>query len=392
MAAASVAREGRRQRIGLVASHAPSLLLFRADLIRAMLQKGHDVLCLAPDFEGPAQAELERIGATIGHYPLERTGLNALADFGSVRALSEIFGRWQPDVVCGYTPKPAIYATLAAHQAKVPRIVPMITGLGYAFTGAGTIKSRLVRRVSLTLYARALARCHGVIFHNSDDRAVLRDAGVLPASLASFVVGGSGVDLDRFHALPFPEAEAGLVFLMIARLLKNKGVLEFCEAAQALRNQGAKARFVLAGPPETGPSGFPVERLKAFAGAVDYVGPQSQVHALIAGCHVYVLPSHGEGLPRTVLEAMAVGRPIITTTARGCRDTVEPGVNGVTVPVGNVSALAEAMKGMLARPDLLPAMAAASRRIVSERFDVRLVTQHMLTAFGLSDNQRMAPE
>jgi glycosyltransferase involved in cell wall biosynthesis len=377
-----------RRRIALIASHAPSLPLFRGELIRTLVQNGHTVLCLAPEFEPALVSELGRLGAVCQSYPLDRTGMDIRADIRSLRSLTDVLRQWHPDIVCGYTPKPAIYGSLAAHRAGIARIVPMITGLGYAFTGNPSLKSKLVQHASLVLYARALARSHGVIFHNADDRALLLQAGALPSALPSFVVGGSGVDLDRFQARPFPDSDtqfgSGLVFLMMARLVKYKGVLEFCDAARMLRQRGAKARFVLAGPAESGPAGVPIAHIEAYADAVDYVGPQNNVPALLASCHVYVLPSHGEGLPRSVLEAMAIGRPIITTTARGCRDTVQPGINGVTVPVGDTKALADAMQAMVARPDLLPAMAAASRRIVSERFDVRLVIQQMLTAFGLA--------
>lgn len=385
MPAASRASQSRRRRVILVASHAPSLPLFRGDLIRAIAGHGHEVLCLAPDYDSTTEAEVQRLGAATGHYRLERTGLSPRADLASLRALTAAITDWRADVVCGYTPKPAVYASLAAHRAGVARIVPMITGLGYAFNSGGSLKARAVRQIALMLYARAFARCHGVIFHNADDAALLQQAGALPPAVPGFVVGGSGVDLERFHALPFPPPSEGIVFLMIARLVRYKGVVEFCEAARALKARSARARFILAGPPETGPAGVPLDIVQGYADAVDYVGPQTDVHGLLARCHVYVLPSHGEGLPRTVLEAMAVGRPVITTTARGCRDTVVDGVNGRLVPVGDSEALSEAMRTMLMRPDLLPGMAAASRRMVTERFDVRLVTGQMLAALGLND-------
>ena len=372
------------KRVALVASHAPSLLLFRRPLIEAIGARGHEVLALAPDIAPGTKAALEDLGATPVEIPLSRTGLNPIADLATLNALTGLFRKHRPDVVMGYTPKPSIYASLAAARANVPRIVPMVTGLGYAFLDGGGVKAGLIRRLTTALYARAFAASHCAIFHNADDRAVLAKAGCLPGSLPTVVVSGSGVDLDYFAARPMPPLERELTFLMIARLVRYKGIAEYCAAAEMVKSQRPDTRFLLAGPEETGPAGFPISELKTGASAVDYLGPVDDVRPLLAQAHIYVLPSYGEGMPRTVLEALATARPIITTDARGCRETVVAGKNGMLVAPQSAGALAEAMSAMADRADALAAMGRESRRLAETTFDVTKVNAAMLEALGLS--------
>jgi glycosyltransferase involved in cell wall biosynthesis len=370
------------RRVVLVASFAPSLLNFRGPLVRELLARGHEVHCLAPDFDAPVRDEVESWGAATGDYPLERTGLNPLADLASLRSLTSRLRALRPDVVMGYTPKPAIYASLAARRARVPRVVPMITGLGYAFlddgSGRAGARRRVVRGVMGSLYGLALRASDAVVFHNQDDRDLLAARGIVPKGLAMHVVSGSGVDLAHYARQPLPAIADGLTFLMIARLVRDKGVREYCEAARIARRAAPRARFLLAGPEESGPAGFGARELGQWSDAVEYLGHAADVRPLLSRCHAYVLPSYGEGMPRTVLEAMAAGRPIITTDARGCRETVEDGVNGCLVPVADAGALAEAMLSLLRRPDLIAAMAEASRRKAESRFDVALVNRAMI--------------
>lgn len=369
---------GPPKRVMLIASHAPSLIIFRSHLIRALVSRGHDVLCLAPDFSGDVRTQVLALGAKTADYPLSRRGLNPLHDLKSLRALLVEMRSFKPDIVMGYTPKPAVYGSIAARLARVPRIVPMITGLGYAFLGRSH-RDRAVQFASRQLYARALRSSHSAIFHNKDDQRQLLHAKVIPAGLSTHVVGGSGVDLKAFSETPLPAATNGLTFLMIARLLKYKGVIEFCEAARKVRKSSPAARFVLVGPEEPGPGGLTAAHMAHWQDCVTYVGPQADVRSYLAQCHVFVLPSYdGEGLPRTVLEAMAIGRPIITTDARGCRETVDERVNGCLVPVGDANALAEAMTSFVRRPDQLTAMARASRQKAARMFDVEIVTRDML--------------
>ncbi|MGI9405336.1 MAG: glycosyltransferase family 4 protein [Hyphomicrobiaceae bacterium] len=373
------------KRVAFVASYAPSLTLFRGSLIRRIVSLGNSVACIAPDFDEATETQLVDWGAELHTVPLSRTGLNPLADLATTRALTHLFREWGPDVVMGYTPKPAIYASLAARKAGVPHIVPMITGLGYAYLEGGGIKRTIIRQITTRLYARALAASHGVIFHNSDDAQVLIDLRIVPDDLAVTVTRGSGVDLDHYEVEPLPQLEGGVTFLMIARLVRYKGVAEYCDAARILKERGVKARCLLVGPPEAGPAGYPVSELERHADTMTWLGPSDDVRAHLRDAHVYVLPSYGEGMPRTVLEALATGRAIITTDTRGCRETVSEGVNGHLVLVGDATALADAMERLTAQPELIASMGAESRKLAKREFDVAGVNATMLEALGLDD-------
>ncbi|MDH3578995.1 MAG: glycosyltransferase family 4 protein [Hyphomicrobiales bacterium] len=373
------------KRIAFVASYAPSLTLFRGSLIRKIISLGHSLACVAPDFDQTTETQLVDWGAEPHRVPLSRTGLNPLADLASARALLRLFRAWSPDVVMGYTPKPAIYASLAARKAGVPHIVPMITGLGYAYLEGGGIKRTIVRAITTRLYARALAASHGVIFHNRDDAQLLSDLAIVPDDLAVTITRGSGVDLDHYAHAPLPPLEGGVTFLMIARLVRYKGVAEYCAAARILKERGIKARCLLVGPPEAGPAGYPVSELERHADAVSWLGPSDDVRRHLKDTHVYVLPSYGEGMPRTVLEALATGRAIITTDTRGCRETVSEGVNGLLVPVGDAKALADAMERMASQPEEIASMAAESRKLAEAEFDVAGVNATMLEALDLDE-------
>lgn len=369
--------------VAIVASHAPSLINFRGPLLAELRARGNRVLAIAPDFDAATTARLEALRIDRREIALARTGLDPIADWRSVRQLTALFAETKPDVVTGYTPKAAIYSAIAGRSAGVPAVVPMVTGLGYAFLQQRSLKIFAVRQATKALYARAFKASDAVIFQNEDDLATLRGLGLLPEGLPAHIVAGSGVDLDAFPACPLPSLEGGIDFLMIARLVRYKGVFEFCEAARALRARGAQARFRLIGGVESGPAAFKPAEIARFGDAVEYLGPRTDIAAQIAAAHIYVLPSYGEGMPRTVLEALAVGRPVITTDVAGCRSTVLPGVNGTLVPPRDAEALRQAMEGFLKRPDRIAPMAAASRRRAEAVYDVRLVTAATIAALGL---------
>ena len=372
------------KKVAIVASYGPSLINFRGELIRGMCAAGHEVHCLAPEFDRETVEALRAFGAATMTYPLARTGTNPLDDLKTLKSLTQIFGTLKPDVVMGYTPKPAIYSTIAGYRAGASHVVPMLTGLGYAFLEGGGKRSTLIRKSSEFLYRRAFKRANGVIFHNEDDYEHLRSFGIIPPTLPVHVVQGSGVDIEQFPFTPLPPMTDEIIFLMIARLVKYKGVREYCMAASAIKREYPNTRWLLAGPEEEGPAGFPVETLNSFGGAVEYLGPVSDVQSLYAqGSHVFVLPSYGEGMPRTVLEAMSTGRPIITTDARGCRNTVDEVVNGRLVPIREWQPLADAMEFYIKHPDLMASMGRASRQKVERNYDLRLVNRDMMRILGL---------
>ena len=371
------------QRFLLIASYAPSLLGFRGPLIAALQQSGLRVHVAAPGLP-PGDAlrqQLESLGVVAHDIPLQRTGMHPLRDLVSLWALWRLMRRVRPAHVLGYTVKPVIYGTLAAWLARAPRRFALITGLGYAFT-AQRARSRLGRLVQ-RLYALALARAHGVFFQNPDDAALFRQLGLLSTDAAVCVVNGSGVDVAAFAPTPLPAG--GPHFLLIARLLGDKGVREYAQAAATVRSQHPAARFTLVGWIDDNPDAIAQHELDAWvaSGTVDYAGRLQDVRPAIAACSVYVLPSYREGTPRTNLEAMAMGRAIITTDAPGCRETVVDGDNGFLVPVKAVDALAGAMLRFVEDPALAARMGARSRAVAEDRYDVHKVNAVMLRAMGL---------
>ena len=363
-------------RIAFVASHAPSLINFRGALIASLAQAGHEVIAFSPNADDATIQRLAELGASHESYPLQRTGTDPQADLETLRALTQAFTRLRPDVVFSYTVKPVVWGTLAATLAGVPRRVAMVTGLGHAFIESQARKTSTAAVVH-ALYAFALRFAHRVIFHNDDDRRLFTERHLVPDDGRAVVVNGSGVDISRFEPAPLPAGP--LRFLLVARLLKEKGILEYVEAARIVRAKHPDVVFELVGPADDNPSGISEAQARAWhdQGVIEYAGPLQDVRPAFARCHVYTLPSWREGMPRTNLEAMGVGRALLTTDVPGCRQTLRQGENGRLVPARDPHALAAACEWFIQNPDALPAMGQASRRLALERFDVRPVNEAM---------------
>jgi len=375
-------RSELRMRVLVLGGFADSLINFRGELLRSLRGRGCEVIACAPDASPQVRQALAGMGVEYRHAPLARAGLNPLADMASLWRLRRLLRELKPDVFLGYTIKPVIYGSLAAASAGVPRIYSMITGLGYAFSARGA-KAKAVGWLAIRLYRRALMVNERVFFQNPDDMAMFRELGIMKPGQRSVMIPGSGVDIDEFRPAPFPKE---MSFLLIARLLRQKGIAEYAEAARRIRQGHPHVRFRLAGWLDEGPDSISEIKLRAWVdeGTLEYLGRLDDVRPALADSSVYVLPSYREGMPRTVLEAMAMGRPIITSDAPGCRLTVNPGENGYLVPVGNAEALADAMERFILEPDCISGMGAASRRLAEERFDVRIVNTIILKAMGLN--------
>lgn len=368
----------------LIASFPDSLIKFRGPLLRALVAKGLRVHVAAPDLSSATAIsdELAAMGVQVHEIGLRRTGTNPLADLRTVAELRRLMVRIKPDYVLGYTIKPVIYGSIAAWLARVPYRFALVTGLGYAFTGEASGKRGLLRKLIQRLYRFGLSRTHKVFFQNPDDEALFRNLHLLPASISSRVVNGSGVDVADYAVARLPENPA---FLLIARLLGDKGVREYARAAQEIRARFPAVRFRLVGWIDDNPDAIAQQELDDWteSGALEFVGKVSDVRPAIAECSVYVLPSYREGTPRTVLEAMAMGRPVITTDAPGCRETVEDGKNGFLVPVQAVDELVEAMVRFIETPELTARMGERSRQIAEEKYDVHKVNKFMLKEMGI---------
>ncbi len=356
-----------------------TVVRFRGALIASLVREGHTVVLSTPHGEevsdASIQAEVEALGAACSFSPLERTSLNPRRDRLAIEHWRKLFATHRFDAVLVTNPKPVFHAVRVARAAGVPRVVAMITGLGYAFTARG-FKPRILREIAGWLYARALRDADLVLFQNQDDRCMLATRGADLPDARCGEIGGSGVDLAAFPAMPIPLGAPTI--LMVARLLVDKGVREFVEAARIVKRARADAHFRLVGWIDSNPSAISRAELDAWVaeGIIEFVGRLDDVRPELAKCTMFTLPSYREGTPMSVLEALATGRPIITTDAPGCRETVQlkPSPNGILVPARNAQALADAILLLLGRsaPDLAW-MGAASRALAQERFDVRKV-------------------
>ena len=375
----------------IIASYPASILKFRGALIAAIHEAGFEIHIAAPDFGDypDEQQALKDLGYRVHNIAMQRTGTNPKKDIRTIVELYSLMTKVKPDYVLGYTIKPVIYGSLAAKLARVPHIFALITGLGYAFSGAeeeGYKKSNL-QKVMHQLYAAALLTTDKVFFQNPDDQALFKKMGILKPSTPSTVVNGSGVNVSEYSVAPLPIENDVPVprFLLIARLLGAKGVLEYAQAAAIIKSRHPNVQFDLVGWVDDNPDAIEQRELDTWIddGLVNFLGKLNDVKPAIAASSIYVLPSYREGTPRTVLEAMAMGRPIITTDAPGCRETVIDGYNGYLVPVKAVEELAAAMERFIVNPALIIEMGKASRQLVEEKFDVDAVNQSMLEAMGL---------
>lgn len=352
--------------VALISNSAFSLLAFRGDLIRALAERGLTVFALAPDYDAETRDGVAALGGRPVDFALSRTGLSPLRDLASVVKLRRVLRRLKPDVTLSYFLKPVVWGTIAAAMAGVKRRIVLIEGLGYYFTegGAETVKRKLVRRILLILLRIAFGRAQRILFLNPDDAAFLTRL-TRPEKVR--VMGAIGVDLARFPDRPVPGGPP--TFVMVARLLREKGVHDYVEAARHVPG----ASFAFVGGLDENPGGIDADQLAAWQaeGTIHWTGQVPDVRPWLERASVFVLPSWREGVPRSTQEAMAMGRAVITTDAPGCRETVTDGVNGLIVPVRDPEALAEAMRRFVAEPGLAARMGRESRRIAEEKFDVR---------------------
>jgi len=390
------ATEGNRvgvapTRVALIAHYAPSVASFRGALIRALVQHGVQVWVLAPDFTPATRDQVVMLGGQPVDYFLNRTGANPFHDIRSVASLRSCLKHCQPQAVLAYGIKPVVYGMLAAQSMNIPRRIALVTGLGYAFTQPTGVKGALIHLAARILYRVALQASHTVLFQNSDDLHEFAERGLVAPEKA-LVVGGTGVDLEEFVAHP-PILEP-ITFTLAARLLREKGIVEFAQAAQRIKQRYPNTRFLLLGGIDTNPGALREHEVRqwAEAGVLEWHGHVPDVRPYFAQTSVYVLPSYREGVPRSTQEAMAMARPVITTDAPGCRETVVDGVNGFLVPPRDVDALVAAMERFIQQPELILSMGQASRKLAEERFDVHKINQRILAVLGVAGSGAESPK
>ena len=356
----------------LAANSAWNVVNFREGLIRALEHHGYAPIVIAPHDEA-AESRMAALGVERIALPIDRSGLNPLTDFRLLLAYRRLLKRLRPAAFLGFTIKPNIYGCLAAGSLGIPAI-PNVSGLGTAFIRPGPLQ-----RLVTNLYRAAFRKAAVVLFQNADDCRLFVERRIVPTAKTK-VVAGSGVDLDRFAPAPMPPGPA--TFLLVSRLLGDKGVREYVEAARMLRERFPGARFQLLGPIDDG-NRTAIRRGEldrwVSEGAIDYLGSTDDVRPHLANASAIVLPSYREGLPRSLLEGAAMARPLIATDVPGCREVVEDGVNGFLCAVQDPRSLADAMAKFAQLPMAdREAMGAASRRKVQERFSEEVVIQAYL--------------
>lgn len=317
---------------------------------------------------------------------MSRTGMNPVLEIIHTWKLIRLLKKLHPDVTLGYTIKPVIFGSIAAKLAGVPHRFAMVEGLGYAFTlGAHgfSFKRRILKRLVLWLYRIGMAQADKVIFLNADDPAELVAERVLPKEKC-FLLGGIGVDLAQWPM--HPPVLSPVTFMLVARLLREKGVEDYAAAARLVKQQHPQARFILLGGLDENPGSITQAEVQVWVdeGILEWPG-YTAVPPWLAQTSVFVLPSfYREGVPASTQEAMAMGRAIITTDVPGCRETVVDGDNGFLVPVRDPQALAQAMCKFIERPELIARMGGRSRQMAEEKFDVHKVNARLLQVMGLS--------
>ena len=364
------------RRVVLAANSSWNIVNFRTGLIRRLKAEGYEPVVLAPSDrvaeERMRDLEVERIGIDI-----ERSGLNPFSDLALLLKYRRILKRLRPCAYLGFTIKPNIYGSIAAHALRIP-VIANISGLGTAFISRGP----LLALVS-ALYRLALGRAAVVFFQNPDDRALFIERRLVTPEKAR-LLPGSGVDLQRFHPVPLPEGPATVLY--IGRILGDKGVRELVEAAQWLLQQDLQVRVQLLGPIDKGNrTAISRRELDDWVGdgVIEYLGETDDVRPFIAKATAVVLPSYREGLPRSLLEAGAMGRPLIATDVPGCREVVEDGVNGMLCAVRDSASLAQSMKRFAELPrEERSAMGSASRRKIETKFNEDVVIGAYLDELG----------
>lgn len=370
-----------KTKILLVASLSRSLVNFRGDYISDLIQEGYDVYCAAPSFEEEIRDILIQKGAQTIEINLARKGLNPLRDLKTIKQLRKLIESHQIDLVFPYTIKPVIYSSFAARKINVPTI-SLITGLGQTFSGV-TFKFIVLQKVTEFLYRRALRSNNAVIFQNRDDLQLFLDKKILSKTQSLHVVDGSGVNLNRFDFRANPKTRNSTIkFVVVARMMKSKGILLFIEAAKQLRKKYKNAEFHLVGGTSVGiAAGISEELLKKYDedGVVVFHGAQKNVVPILSSSDIFVLPTFlREGIPRSILEALSIGLPVITTETPGCKETVEPNKNGILIPPREQKPLVEAMQFFLDNPEKIAEMGAHSRMLAETKFDVKLINKNLI--------------
>jgi lipopolysaccharide/colanic/teichoic acid biosynthesis glycosyltransferase/glycosyltransferase involved in cell wall biosynthesis len=380
----------KRHRLLFVDNDASSFIAYRLDLARHAKAAGYEVHVASPP--GRAEEFLANEGFHFHPIPMTRRGLGLWRELGCIHILYYLYRGVNPDLVHNLRLKPVLYGGIAAYCAGIPGVVSTLTGLGHLFTSDG-MKTRVLRGVTMLGLRWAFRHPnHRVIFQNPDDRGVFVNGRTL-ASEQSVLIKGSGVDIRLYH--PTPEPPGDPVVVLASRMLWEKGIREFVDAAALLRADGVKAKFVLVGDTDPGnPTAIPVRQLEEWRthGPVNWWGYREDIRPVLQQCHIVCLPSYREGVPKVLIEAAACGRAIVTTDVPGCREIVRRDENGLLVPAHDCRALACALKQLIEDAPRRAAMGARGRELAATEFSLDRVVADTLDVYrGLRDRSAGEP-
>ena len=352
---------------------------FRGDLIRDMIEKENEVYVTGPNKD--FVEDIMKLGVNkFIEVPLVKDNTSITGDLSYLKTLRKVMKEIKPDIVFSYTIKPVIYGSIAAKLCGVKKVYPMVTGLGRVYASE-SLKTKVVRKITKILYQTAFRGCNKVIFQNGDDVKEFVQGHYLPESKCE-IVNGSGVNMERFYRSDIPEKP---VFLMVSRIIKEKGVIDFARAARMVKKKVPEARFIVLGGYDNSIGALKEEDIKEFVedGSIELPGEVKDPVSFYAQASVFVLPSYyREGLPRTILEGMACGRPIITTDWTGCREPIEDGVNGFLVPIKNPKELAKKMYLLATDREKVLEMSDAAYKTCKEKYEVGIVNCQMRKIMG----------
>lgn len=353
------------------------LISHRLVIAKAAVKRGWKVY-VACENTGRAD-EISVDGIEFIDFKFSRSGTNPLEELRTINDFKKLYRRLKPDIVHQITLKPVVYGTYAGKSVGIKGIVNAISGLGYTFTNG---RMGIVQKLILKLMRYSFKRSNlSVIFQNNDDREVLENFSVIDPRNSLYLIKGSGVDLNQFEFSELPSFDK-IKILFPARMLWDKGIKELKEASNYLKEKyHNKVQFILAGlADEANKASVSASYLNSWQDGeyIQWLGHQSDMVSLYRDCHIVVLPSYREGLPKTLIEACAIGRAIVTTDAVGCKDCVDEGINGFKVPVYAVEELASALEKLILNPELLIKMGHASRKKAEQEFDVEnVVAKHL---------------
>lgn len=370
------------KRIMVITSHTPSLICFRMDMMLDFGRRGYEVTAVGQEPEEKWKRAFTSCGLQYRRIPIDRNGLNPFRDLITIKAIRNLYRELKPQKVFLYQAKAVVYGSIAANNNTDIEIYSLIAGLGSVFRGSSW-KRKILRSILKREYRYALRKNHAVMFHNQDDIQQFQAWRIVPDSICKRV-HGSGVNTQEFPYTVLP-AKA-VVFLMVARIIRDKGVMEYLEACRIIKEKYPHIKCMLVGPYDTNPSALGAKDLEPYLPFAEYYGEQSDVRPFLQKCTTYILPSYHEGLPKSVLEAMSMGRAIITTDVPGCRETVVDGENGFLVPAKDAGKLAERMEYIILHPQLQHQMGQKSREIITQLYDVNRVNEEISHIMCLDSN------